>query len=48
MTGKNCPNWGNAQFYDDCDLCPTFNECMEETLRLKQSKTTVKPDKPRR
>lgn len=36
MTGKNCPNWGNAHFYDDCDLCPTFNECMEETLRRTQ------------
>jgi len=29
MTGKNCPQWGNAMFYDDCELCPTFNECME-------------------
>ena len=29
MTGKNCPQWGNALAYDDCEQCPTFNECME-------------------
>ena len=28
MTGKNCPQWGNALAYDDCEQCPTFNECM--------------------
>jgi len=23
----------NGCYADDCDLCSTFNECMEETLR---------------
>jgi len=39
MTGKNCPEWGNAQAYDDCELCPTFNECMERTVELNKSRS---------
>jgi len=30
-----CPQWGNADYYDDCELCPAYNACMEETIKSK-------------
>ncbi len=33
LTGTNCPEWGNAGAYEDCELCPTFNECMIQSSR---------------
>lgn len=27
-----CPKWGKAGSYDDCEECPAYNVCMDETV----------------
>lgn len=37
-----CPNWANVNNYEDCELCPSYSPCQDETMMRLYEKQVFK------